>query len=80
MLMAHGSADPFVARELVSKFQQTLDEAGASWTMNIYGNVRHSFTNPGAGKYGMEALKYDAYADKHSWKAMLDFFREIFQP
>lgn len=78
MLIAHGNADPFIARESLSKFQDTLDKAGAKWSMITYGNVRHSFTNPKSDSRGMDALKYDKYADQHSWNAMQVFFKEIF--
>jgi len=78
MLIAHGNADPFIAREIVTKFQDTLDKAGAEWNMITYGNVKHSFTNPRSDTRGMDALKYDEQADKQSWKAMLAFFNEIF--
>lgn len=78
ILVAHGNADGFVPRDLVNQFQVVLDEANASWEMITYGNVRHSFTNPKADSRGMEALKYDAYADKHSWQAMQHFFNTLF--
>lgn len=79
ILVAHGNADTFVPREIVTKFQDTLDKAGANWNMITYGNVRHSFTNPKSDTRGMAALKYDKKADEHSWKAMQLFFDEIFK-
>ncbi|VAW26992.1 hypothetical protein MNBD_BACTEROID04-1364, partial [hydrothermal vent metagenome] len=79
MLIAHGNADPFIKRESLTKFQDTLDKANAKWSMITYGNVRHSFTNPAADSHGLEALKYNKYADEHSWKAMQVFFNEIFK-
>ena len=79
MLIAHGNADPFIPREVVTKFQDTLDKAGANWDMITYGNVRHSFTNKKSDSRGMDALKYDKHADEHSWKAMQVFFDEIFK-
>ncbi len=79
MLIAHGNADPFVPREIVTKFQDTLDKANADWRMISYGNVKHSFTNPKADSRGMAALKYDKQADEDSWKAMQVFFDKIFK-
>lgn len=78
ILVAHGNADPFIPRAIVSKFQDTLDKADANWNMISYGKVRHSFTNPKSDSRGMDALKYDKYADEHSWKAMQHFFDDIF--
>ncbi len=79
MLMAHGNADPFVPREIVTKFQDTLDKADADWRMTIYGNALHSFTNPKSDTRGIAALKYDKQADEHSWQAMQYFFKDIFK-
>lgn len=79
MLIAHGNADPFVPREIVTKFQDNLDKAGADWQMIIYGNVLHSFTNPKSDSRGMDALKYDKAADDASWLAMQAFFKDIFK-
>lgn len=78
MLIAHGNADPFIPREVVTRFQDTLDKAGADWNMITYGNVLHSFTNTKSDSRGISALKYDKQADEHSWKAMQAFFKEIF--
>jgi dienelactone hydrolase len=79
MLIAHGNADPFIPREIVTKFQDTLDKADADWNMITYGNVLHSFTNPKSDSRGMAALKYDKQADEHSWQAMQHFFKDIFK-
>jgi len=79
MLIAHGNADPFIPREIVTRFQDTLDRANADWNMITYGNVLHSFTNPKSDTRGMAALKYDKQADEHSWQAMQHFFEQIFK-
>ncbi len=78
ILVLHGQADTFIAPDVVTNFQNKLEEAGANWEMDIYGGVRHSFTNPGAGDYGIENLKYDARADARSWARMQAFFDELF--
>ena len=77
ILVLHGQADSFVAPEVVSNFRNKLDEAGADWEMNTYGGARHGFTNPNAGKRGMDNLKYDAKADARSWARMQAFFAEV---
>lgn len=78
VLAAHGAADAFVPADRIAKFQQALSEAGVSWEMDIYGGVRHAFTNPNADSHGMDNLKYDPVADRRSWARMQDFFVEIF--
>jgi len=44
----------------------------------VYPGAKHGFTNPDAATYGMPQLAYDAAADRESWAAMLQLFREIF--
>ena len=78
LLVLHGNADPFVPAEMAAEFQKKLETGDVDWQMISYGGVRHSFTSPEADERGMEALKYDADADRRSWGAMQLFFREIF--
>jgi dienelactone hydrolase len=78
ILVLHGQADSFVAPEVVTNFQNKLEEAGANWEMDIYGGARHGFTNPNVGDYGIENLAYDAQADARSWARMQAFFDELF--
>jgi dienelactone hydrolase len=79
ILVLHGQADTFIAPEVVTNFRNKLEEAGANWEMNTYGGVRHGFTNPDAGDFGMANLQYDATADRRSWARMQMFFAEIFE-
>ena len=78
VLVAHGRDDAFVPAERVVAFQEGLDRANADWEMTVYSGTRHSFTNPGAGEYGIENLAYNETADKRSWAAMLRMFGEVF--
>lgn len=78
ILALHGSADSFVAPEVLQNFLAKLDAAGANWEMDIYGGARHGYTNPDAGQYGIPNLKYDAQADARSWARMQEFFAELF--
>jgi len=79
ILVAHGNADPFVAPEKVAAFRQALEAAGANWTMMEFGGVKHSFTNPSAGDYGMDALAYNEQADKQSWQMLLWVLQDTFR-
>lgn len=78
ILVLHGQADSFIAPEVVTNFQNKLEEAGANWEMDIYGGARHGFTNPDVASFGIENLAYDAQADARSWTRMQAFFDEIF--
>ncbi len=78
ILVLHGHADDFTPPDRVARFQESLSAAGADWEMDLYGGVRHSFTNPDVGEYGIENLRYDAQADARSWQRMQAFFDELF--
>jgi dienelactone hydrolase len=80
ILLAHGNADPFLTEDHIRTFRTTLDKAGLDWQMIVYAGARHSFTNPGADQYGMDALKYNKEADRRSWRHMQVFFDELFAP
>lgn len=78
ILVLHGQADSFIAPEVVTNFRNKLEAAGANWEMNTYGGARHGYTNPDAGKFGIDNLSYDAKADARSWARMQAFFAELF--
>ena len=75
LLVMTGAADPFVPGEQVTAFEAEMKAAGARYRVIRYPGVKHSFTNPDAAKAGMDALAYDADADRKSWQAMLDLFK-----
>ncbi|MCO6411561.1 MAG: dienelactone hydrolase family protein [Thiogranum sp.] len=79
ILVAHGNADPFIPVERVTAFRDALENSGADWTMMMFGGVKHSFTNPSAGQYGMEALAYDEEAARQSWRMLLWTLEDTFQ-
>lgn len=77
ILACNGAADDFIPADQVQTFQKNLAAAGADWEFIEYGSAKHSFTNPGADKYGMPALAYNAKADKRSWATALEFLAEV---
>jgi dienelactone hydrolase len=78
ILVCHGDADPMVPREAVLAFWEEMDHAGADWQFHSYAGVRHGFTDPGSDARGLDAVKYNASADRASWAAMLGLFDEVF--
>lgn len=78
ILICHGASDPFTKPEALQAYIAAMNASGIDWQMVIYGHAKHSFTNPGADKRGMPALGYNRHADLRSWKAMEQFFNEIF--
>jgi len=78
ILICHGAADPFTKPELLLKYIAAMNASQIDWQMVIFGHAKHSFTNPGADKYGMPQLGYNREADLRSWRYMRQFFDEIF--
>ncbi|AIT79021.1 dienelactone hydrolase family protein [Novosphingobium pentaromativorans] len=77
ILVCHGDADPMVPRDQVMGFWEEMDAAGANWHFHAYSGVKHGFTEPASDSRGMDALGYDASADRQSWAAMVNLFDEI---
>ncbi len=78
VLIEHGNADAFVPPERVEAFKAAMNEAGVNLVFHGHDGARHGFTNPDAGNYGIDNLKYDAAADEASWRSMLQTFNAVF--
>ncbi len=79
VLVLHGADDPFESKEEVQAFQEEMRQAKVDWQFFSYGGAVHSFTNPEAGNDNSKGAAYNATADRRSWQAMQDFFKEIFK-
>ena len=77
LLVLHGDADPMVPREHVLAFQDEMNRAGANWHFHSYSKARHGFTDPASDERDLEAVAYNASADRQSWAAMIAFLDEI---
>jgi dienelactone hydrolase len=77
LLVLHGDADPMVPREQVAAFMEEMDHAGANWHLHAYSGVRHGFTDPGSDLRDLDAVAYDASADRQSWAALMAFLDEV---
>lgn len=75
----HGNDDSFIPAERVGEFKKAMNDAGVKLVFHGYDGARHGFTNPDAGNFGIENLKYDEAADQESWRSMLQTFDEVFQ-
>ncbi len=78
ILVCHGDADPMVPRSQVLAFCEEMDAAGAEWHFHAYSGVRHGFSDPASDARGLDAVKYNASADRQSWAAMIALFDEVF--
>ena len=75
----HGADDPFVSSAAVAGFEEEMRSAGVDWELNVYGGAVHRFSNPFAGEDVKSGAAYNEKADKRSWRALQDFFAEIFK-
>lgn len=78
VLICTGAMDSSIPAAQIEAFAIGMEEAKARYTILVFGGARHSFTNPNAGKYGIENIAYQATADHRSWANMELFFKEIF--
>jgi dienelactone hydrolase len=78
VLVLHGADDPYVPKADIAAFEQELKAAGIDYQLVFYSGAVHSFTQPMAGNDPTKGAAYNERADKRSWIAMLDFFREAF--
>jgi len=78
VLVLHGADDTFESPEELAGFEKEMRDAKVDWEMVYYSGAVHAFTNPKAGNDNSKGTAYNEKADKRSWQAMLDFFKEIF--
>jgi len=78
LLICHGDADPLAPREDVLALWEEFDAAGYGWHFHSYSGVKHGFTDPSSDARGLDALAYNASADRHSWAALMTLADEMF--
>ncbi len=66
LLIMHGGADTSVTMDDVTALWGALEEAGATYTIEIYSGAPHAFTVKGSDRYRERA-------DMESWQAFSDF-------
>jgi len=80
VLVCLGAQDPMIAPAERSAFEEEMRRGGVDWQMHVYGGAQHGFTDPGADErartMGIQGLKYDAAADRRSWRSMMDLLDE----
>lgn len=73
-----GADDPFEKPEDQAAFDAEMKDNGIDYQIVQYGHAVHSFTDKTADALHLDGAKYNAKADVRSWRAMQDFFTEIF--
>lgn len=76
VLVLHGFEDPLATPEQTVELGRELTESGADWQIHLYGGTSHAFTDPNANNPDF-GLRYTASSDARSWRAMRDFFQEL---
>lgn len=79
VLVAHGRDDSMVSMDDVESFKQEMDNAGVDYTVDVYDNAKHGFTNPNADKRAADNgvdLGYNETAANESWDKMIAFMRD----
>jgi dienelactone hydrolase len=79
VLVCHGADDFFISQDEIISFQQEMRDSKADWQMIYYANAVHAFTDKSVGNDNTKGVAYNEKAAKRSWKAMLDFFNEMFK-
>lgn len=76
VLVLHGADDPSVPPDEVRAFEDEMRAAKVDWQLVSYGNTVHSFTDPAANMPGR--AQYNAPVAKRAFRAMNEFFGELF--
>lgn len=77
ILIEHGWDDPLVPTNDYLAFANEMDERKADWQAHIHGGAVHAFTFEGANM-PEKGLQYHEAAARRSWRAMVNFFDEVF--
>lgn len=73
----HGWDDPMAPPEdVVALGRDFTDKGQCDWQVHAYGNVGHAFTNPEAGKLGIDGVFYEKNAASRSWDSFCDLLSE----
>jgi dienelactone hydrolase len=81
LLICYGAADKLVPRSALDTFTHQLDSIGADYSVKIYANATHAFSNPASDEYARKfnlPFAYNPEADKASWNDMKMFLETLF--
>jgi dienelactone hydrolase len=74
IIVLHGADDPHAPRDTVTGLMKELDEAHATYSIVLYSDAVHSFTEKEAGDDPSNGVAYDERADQRSWEYMTMVF------
>ena len=79
LLICHGAEDPLAPLQDVVAFTESLNGSDVNWTLAVYSNAVHSFTEEAADKHGIDGVSYDPRAEDRSWRHMRVFFDALWR-
>lgn len=77
VLVCLGVDDPIIPLAQRAAFEEEMNAGGVDWQMHLYSGAGHSFTNRNADG-ARPGFQYHEQSDLRSWRAMGDFFTEVF--
>ncbi len=77
ILVLHGWDDPLAPPNSVLDLAAELTDRGADWQILAFGHTAHAFTNP-AAQDPDNGMFFQEAANRRSWRAMTDFFSDLF--
>jgi dienelactone hydrolase len=77
VLVCHGYDDPMADPQAMLGLADELTKAKADWQIHAYGHTTHAFTRKSANEPA-KGMNYSPEADRRSWRALVDFFDEVF--
>ena len=78
VLICNGAADTFIQADDRKALLESFEANKVDYQFIDYAAAVHAFTNPDAGKAGMNGVAYNEKADKRSWAHMKTLFSEAF--
>ncbi|SNT70853.1 dienelactone hydrolase family protein [Psychrobacter sp. LV10R520-6] len=78
VLVTHGREDSMVTMDAIENLKKELDTAEVDYTIDVYDDAKHGFTNPNADERAAKNdidLGYNETAAKQSWDNLLEFMK-----
>lgn len=75
-----GRNDPYAPLEDITALRKELESAGITYSLMVYGDVEHGFTDPHAAAHDRPGISYNAIAEKTSWAGTLSLLEEVLRP
>lgn len=78
LMVCAGQKDPLIPDDARAHFLRLMRDANADLQYINYSEAGHSFTDKAVDAFNIPGFNYNAAADRRSWAAMRDLFRETF--